>query len=49
MGFFLWQVTKLSGVKVLSLSMGMSHTLLIAQNETPEQEEKLNSFDEFEP
>ncbi|KAI4464569.1 protein rcc2 [Holotrichia oblita] len=43
------EVTRLSGIKVLCLTMGLSHTLLIAQNETPEQTSKLESFDKFEP
>lgn len=43
------EVTKLAGVKVLSLAMGYSHTLLIAQNETEEQKEKLNSLEEYDP
>lgn len=43
------EVSKLAGVKVLSLSMGMSHTLLIAQEDTPEQKEKLEAFELYEP
>ncbi|KYB27340.1 Protein RCC2 homolog-like Protein [Tribolium castaneum] len=43
------EVTKLTGVKVLGLSMGFGHTLLIAQNETPEEKTKLETFDVFEP
>ncbi|XP_044267022.1 protein RCC2 homolog [Tribolium madens] len=43
------EVTKLTGVKVLGLSMGFGHTLLIAQNETPEEQTKLETFDVFEP
>lgn len=48
-GRFCFQVTRLSGIKVLGLSMGMSHTLLIAMNDTPEQQQKLESFKVFEP
>lgn len=46
---FLLQVTRLSGIKVLGLSMGMSHTLMIVANDTPEQQQKLESFKEYEP
>lgn len=42
-------MTRLSGIKVLGLSMGMSHTLMIVQNDTPEQEQKLESFKVYEP
>jgi hypothetical protein len=47
--FCLLQVSRLAGVKVLGLSMGYGHTLLIAQNDTPEQIAKLETFDVFEP
>ncbi|CAH0557019.1 unnamed protein product [Brassicogethes aeneus] len=43
------EVNKLANMKILGLSMGMCHTLCIAQNDTPEQETKLETFDEFEP
>jgi alpha-tubulin suppressor-like RCC1 family protein len=43
------EVSRLAGVKVLGLSMGYGHTLLIAQNDTPEQIAKLETFDVFEP
>lgn len=42
------EVQKLNGVKVLGLSMGYSHTLLIVQNNTPEQIAKLETFEEFD-
>lgn len=45
----LFQVTRLSGIKVLGLSMGMSHTLLVTPSDTPEQQEKLESFKVFDP
>lgn len=43
------EVTQLTGVKVLGLSMGLCHTMLIAQDETSEQHTKLESFEKFEP
>lgn len=42
-------MTRLIGVKVLGLSMGMSHTLLIAANDTAELKEKLEAMPRFEP
>lgn len=43
------EVSKLEGVKVLSMSMGYSHTMLVAENETQEQIDKLESLPLFEP
>ncbi|KAJ8920772.1 hypothetical protein NQ315_004913 [Exocentrus adspersus] len=43
------EVTKLAGVKVLSLAMGLCFTLLIAQNDTPEQKQKLETLKEYKP
>lgn len=39
----------MNGVKVLGLSMGMSHTLLVADVSTPELQAKVDSFDVYEP
>lgn len=43
------EVSKLEGVKVISLTMGYSHTMLIAECETQEQMDKLETFPIFEP
>lgn len=43
------EITRFSGVKVLSVSMGYSHSLLVAQNDTPEQVAKLETFEMFTP
>ncbi|XP_018319539.1 protein RCC2 homolog [Agrilus planipennis] len=43
------EVSRLNGIKVLGLTMGLSHTILIAQNNTDEQKQKLESFELFEP
>ncbi|KAF5288966.1 hypothetical protein FQA39_LY03845 [Lamprigera yunnana] len=43
------EVTKLSGMKILSLAMGYSHSMVVVQNNTPEQIAKLETFDTFEP
>lgn len=47
--YVVFQVTKLGGVKVLGLSMGTCFTLLIAQNDTPEQKAKLEALKEYKP
>nr|CAH7730683.1 unnamed protein product [Callosobruchus chinensis] len=43
------EVTKLSGHKVLGLSMGLCFTLMIVANETDEQKEKVAKLPEYKP
>ncbi|XP_018574597.1 protein RCC2 homolog [Anoplophora glabripennis] len=43
------EVTKLAGMKVLGLAMGLCFTLLIAQNDTLEQKQKLETLKEYKP
>lgn len=43
------EVNKLDGVKVLQLSMGYSHTMIIAEDQTQEQKDKLETLPVFEP
>ncbi|CAH1104575.1 unnamed protein product [Psylliodes chrysocephalus] len=43
------EVNKLSGVKVISLAMGLCFTILVAANETPEQKQKLENLKEYIP
>ncbi|XP_017785225.1 PREDICTED: protein RCC2 homolog [Nicrophorus vespilloides] len=41
------EVSKLNGVKVICLSMGYSHTMVVAKYETPEQKEAVDGLEEF--
>ncbi|XP_060518182.1 protein RCC2 homolog [Cylas formicarius] len=43
------EITRMSGIKVLGLSMGYWHTLAIAAEDTPEQKAKLEALKKFEP
>lgn len=43
------EVSKLEGVKVLQLTMGYSHSLLVGATETQEQRDKLETLPKFEP
>ncbi|KAL3282791.1 hypothetical protein HHI36_005957 [Cryptolaemus montrouzieri] len=43
------EVNKLSGLKVICLTMGYSHTLMVVNNETPEAQEKLKTLQTFTP
>jgi len=43
------EVTKLSGMKVLSLTMGYSHTLIVVKYDTDEEKAVVDKLDEFEP
>ncbi|XP_050302274.1 protein RCC2 homolog [Anthonomus grandis grandis] len=43
------EVTKLQGVKVLSLSMGFWHTMIVAADDTPERKAKLDEMKTYEP
>ncbi|XP_030755247.1 protein RCC2 homolog [Sitophilus oryzae] len=42
------EVTRMQGIKVTSLSMGYSHTLIIAAEDTPEQKAKLEAMKKYE-
>ncbi|KAL1513895.1 hypothetical protein ABEB36_003235 [Hypothenemus hampei] len=43
------EMTKMAGVKVVGLSMGYAHTLVIASEATPEHKAKLDTMKVFEP
>lgn len=43
------EVSKLGGLKVLGLTMGYSHSLVIVNNALPEVQEKLKNFQTFTP
>lgn len=43
------EVSALSNIKVIGLAMGLTHTMVIALDETEEQKNKLEEFDLFDP